>query len=73
MLDPTPETVAFGKLIRQRRKALGLTQIELGLLADTGERFIGELERGKPTCQLGKAMAVATRLGIRFEADEGDL
>jgi y4mF family transcriptional regulator len=73
MLDPTPQTIAFGRLVRQRRKALGLTQIELGLLVDTGERFISELERGKPTSQLGKALAVAARLGIHFEADEGDL
>jgi HTH-type transcriptional regulator/antitoxin HipB len=73
MLDPTPETIAFGKLVRQRRKALGLTQIELGLLVDTGERFVSELERGKPTCQLGKALVVAAKLEIRFEAAEGDL
>lgn len=56
----------FGKMIRNRRKALGLQQRELALTVGVGERFIVELERGKSTCQLGKALAVARALGIQL-------
>src|SRR5688572_31571578 len=33
----------------------------------TGLRFIIEVEQGKPTCQLGKVLAVLQTLGIKFE------
>jgi y4mF family transcriptional regulator len=60
----TPEQ--FGALIRQRRKALRLTQEDLALAVNVGPRFIAELEAGKATCQLGKALAVAHAVGIRL-------
>jgi HTH-type transcriptional regulator/antitoxin HipB len=56
----------FGGLIRLRRQALGLTQRDLALAVNVGERFIVDLESGKPTCQLGKALAVARSVGIRL-------
>jgi transcriptional regulator with XRE-family HTH domain len=59
----------FGALVRQRRRDLGLSQVQLALSTGTGERFINELERGKPTCQLDKAFHVAVSLGIKL----GDL
>lgn len=58
----------FGMLIRQRRKAAGMQQAELALVSGTGIRFIVNLEAGKPTCQLGKALAVASVLGITLSA-----
>lgn len=60
----TPEQ--FGALIRRRRKALRLTQEDLALAVNVGPRFIAELEAGKPTCQLGKALTVAHAVGIRL-------
>ena len=57
---------AFGRLVCQRRRALGLQQRELALSANVGERFIVELEAGKPTCQLGKALAVARAVGVKL-------
>ncbi len=66
----------FGSLVRSRRQALGLTQRDLALAVNVGERFIVELENGKPTCQLGKALAVARGVGVRLTdavpADLGD-
>ncbi|UEM25128.1 helix-turn-helix domain-containing protein (plasmid) [Skermanella mucosa] len=56
----------FGSLVRLRRQALGMTQRDLALAVNVGERFIVDLESGKPTCQLGKALAVAKGLGIRL-------
>lgn len=59
----------FGALIRDRRKRLGWTQAELARRAGTGERFIVELEAGKPSCQLEKALVVARTVGLEI----GDL
>ena len=56
----------FGGLIRLRRQALGLNERDLALAVNVGERFIVDLESGKPTCQLGKALAVARGVGIRL-------
>lgn len=61
----------FGQVVRQARKRQGLTQQELALTANTAARFISDLENGKATCQIGKALHVARSLGIRIllEAD----
>ncbi len=45
-----------------------MTQTELSGASDTGLRFIVDLEKGKPTCELEKALLVAAMLGIRLEA-----
>jgi HTH-type transcriptional regulator / antitoxin HipB len=54
----------FGTLVASARKGLGITQRELALAINTGERFIVDLEAGKPTAQLGKALAAAKAVGI---------
>ena len=61
---------AFGELVQARRKSLGLTQRQLALAINSGERFIVDLEAGKTTCQLGKALAAASAVGIEL-ADTG--
>lgn len=53
----------FGETIRNARRALGLRQDELAGAAGVGLRFIVDLEAGKPTAQLGKALAVLDALG----------
>ncbi len=58
----------LGQLVRQARKAQGLTQSELAGAAGTGLRFIVDLERGKPTCEANKAFRVTAMLGIKLEA-----
>lgn len=58
----------FGLLIKQARKEAGLTQAQLAGASGIGERFLRELEKGKPSCQLEKALLVAQMLGIKFEA-----
>jgi len=59
----------FGEMVAQARKGLGITQRELALAINSGERFIVDLEAGKPTAQLGKALAAAQAAGVRL----GDL
>jgi len=54
----------LGKIIRDARKDEQLTQAELAGLAGIGIRFISELERGKETCELGKALTILNMLGL---------
>ncbi|HWE98750.1 MAG TPA: helix-turn-helix domain-containing protein [Caulobacteraceae bacterium] len=56
----------FGRRVARARKALGLTQRDLALAIGAGERFIVELEAGKPITQLGKALAAAKAAGMRL-------
>ena len=58
-------TQTLGKLIRQQRKSMGLTQLDAAGLCGVGERFLSELERGKESASLGKAMMVMRRLGLK--------
>jgi predicted transcriptional regulator len=44
-----------------------VTQKELAMTSGTGLRFIIDLEKGKPTCQLGKVLTVLHTLGIKIE------
>ena len=63
-MKQTPESI--GSTIRKTRKALGVTQQTLALTSGTGLRFIIDLEKGKPTCQLGKVLRVIQTLGIKI-------
>ena len=65
-------SVEFGAALAAARKALGLTQRELALAIGVGERFIVELEGGKPTAQLGKALAAAKAAGMRLADTAAD-
>ena len=56
----------IGKLIRDTRKSLGVTQKDLALASGTGIRFIIDLERGKETCEIGKALTILNTLGIKI-------
>ena len=62
------DALQFGAAVASARKALGLTQRELALAINSGERFVVELEAGKPTAQLGKALAAARAVGLRLTA-----
>ncbi len=57
----------LGEQIRALRKKVGVSQIELAASSDTGVRFIQDLEKGKPTCELQKTLHVAHMLGIKLE------
>jgi y4mF family transcriptional regulator len=59
------QAARFGALVRQHRKALGMNQDALALATGVGRRFIVELEGGKPTVQLGRALVVAQAVGLR--------
>lgn len=57
----------LAQAIRARRIERGLRQEEVALVAGTGLRFIHDLERGKPTVQVGKLLQVLAALGLGLE------
>lgn len=60
----TPKEI--GQVVRESRKLLGVTQKGLALTSGTGLRFVIDLEKGKETCQIGKALTILHTLGIRL-------
>lgn len=62
----------IGEAVRIRRKQLKVTQRELAMTCGTGLRFIIDLEKGKPTCHIGKTLQVLQALGITIETGRLD-
>ncbi|MFT3804463.1 MAG: helix-turn-helix transcriptional regulator [Burkholderiaceae bacterium] len=61
---PVRSSTELGALIREQRKRLALTQLDLAGLGNTGNRFIVDLENGKPTVQLQKVLDLMDLLGL---------
>jgi HTH-type transcriptional regulator/antitoxin HipB len=58
------DTAEFGSALRSRRKQLHYTQAFLSEFTGFSISFISDLERGKPTAELGKALYLANLLGL---------
>jgi HTH-type transcriptional regulator/antitoxin HipB len=58
------DTEDLGRRIHDRRRDLGLTQIDLAGVARVTPRLIGELERGKPTARVDGVLRVLAALGL---------
>ena len=54
----------FGENQRRRRKELGYTQAFLSEFSGFSVTFISDLENGKSTAELGKAIYLANLLGL---------
>jgi len=54
----------IGALVKEKRKALGMTQVQLANMSGKGVRFISDLENGKPTMQMGKVLDTLLLLGF---------
>jgi HTH-type transcriptional regulator/antitoxin HipB len=54
----------LGALIRKKRREVKFRQADAADFAGVGERFLSELERGKSTAELGKALQVLYRFGL---------
>jgi HTH-type transcriptional regulator/antitoxin HipB len=60
-------TVAdLGSAVLRARKEQGLTQVDIAGLAETGNRFIVDLEKGKPTIQFQKTLDILDLLGLEL-------
>ena len=60
-------TKDIGYTIRTKRKIDGLTQADAAALCGVGARFLGELERGKETSQIGKVLRMLQGLGLELQ------
>ena len=58
------DAASFGRALKERRKELGYTQAFLADYAGVSASFLSELENGKDTIQLGKAMTIMSLLGM---------
>lgn len=54
----------FGKSLKKRRKELGYTQRYISEFTGFSISFISDLENGKITAELGKAIYLANVLGL---------
>ncbi|MCI7129287.1 MAG: helix-turn-helix domain-containing protein [Lachnospiraceae bacterium] len=60
----------LGKAIQQQRKRMGYTQAYLAEVTGFSTSFISDLENGKPTAELEKALFLANLLGLDVEIVE---
>ena len=58
------DTKSFGNALRQRRKELHYTQAFLAEVSGFSVSFISDLENGKDTAELGRAIRLANLLGM---------
>ena len=56
--------VDFGLMIRQTRRARGMTQQELARSAAVGRQWIVEIEAGKPRAELGRVLQTVAALDL---------
>ena len=56
----------MGAAVRAQRKRLALKQLDIAGLGNTGNRFIVDLESGKPTLQLQKVLNTLDLLGLEL-------
>lgn len=55
---------SFGDALRKRRKELGYTQSYISEFTGFSVSFLSDLENGKSTAELGKALYLASILGL---------
>ena len=58
----------LAQLIKQKRKKLKLTQVDLAQKAGVGLRFLRELESGKTTLRMDKVNQLLNLLGFELTA-----
>lgn len=58
---------AISARVRERRRALGLSQQDLAGLAGVSERFVRFVEQGKPSVRLDALGAVLDALGLELD------
>lgn len=58
---------ALGRALHQRRKDIGLTQVECAAAAGVSVAWLSKFENGQATCEVGLMMDVAHALGVCFD------
>lgn len=63
-MRPIQTSKAFGSAVRRARNDQGLSQVELAARAGVGRPWLSELETGKRTAELGRALSVLSALDL---------
>lgn len=63
------DSQTFGHIVRDARKRAGLRQEDVALTSGVGLRFLHDLEHGKPTVELDRALRVARAVGLEVRLD----
>ena len=58
----------FGQAVRAARKEAGLSQMQLAKRCGCSQRFVSEIERGKETAELGRALKLLEALNVPLSA-----
>jgi transcriptional regulator with XRE-family HTH domain len=67
-MDAARVQQAFGRTVRRRREALGISQEELADRAGLHRTYIGDVERGERNIALVNIVKLAKALGVRSGA-----
>ena len=68
-MQPIRNVSDLGNAVRSRRKQLGYTQAFLASYAGVSASFLSDLENGKETIQLSKALDIISLLGMDIFAE----
>ena len=63
------EMTQIAEVVRKTRKKQKVSQTVLSQASNVGLRFVGDIERGKPSVQFDKLLAVLTTLGISLKLE----
>ena len=59
-------TEELGRIIRLKRKEIGVRQEIAAGMAGVGTKFLSQLENGKETAELGKTLQVLRKMGLEL-------
>jgi len=62
----------LGRLIREQRKRQGLRQTDLAAIIGASHVFVGDVEKGKPSVQLGRVLRLLDELGLELSLSVPD-
>ena len=62
----------LGRLIRDQRKQQGLRQTDLAAIIGSSHVFVGDVEKGKPSVQLGRVLRLLDELGLELRVSVPD-
>ncbi len=61
------DSIMFGQALKQKRKEMKYTQSDISELTGFSISFISDLENGKATAEIGKAIYLANVLGLDID------
>ena len=61
---PVDDPAEIGRVLRAKRKAQKLTLRDVAGHTGLSVRFISEVERGKPTAEIGKVLYLLSAVGV---------